>query len=389
MRILFSSWGSAGDLFPLIPIARAAESDGHRVHFLVPRALGLYLRALGIRASTMGSGTEVKAVSDPAAFSSRFDGWSAWRTTWVKYLAPELSQTVAAAERAIDSFDPDVVVTTTFATAARIAAVNRHVAHVTTSIYPQHKRLVDRTGRRFALRYVAQVARETALRGGDTWASIAWGVDANTLWLHDRALLGPHLDAASRIVGFPYWDGAVEASGAGDEAQTFIRRGEPPFLVTLGSFIGLHRRDVLEVAVDAVVASGRRCLVVGAPREAALGVPRGWACAVPFTPLSTLVAACPLVIHHGGIGTMFGVLRAGRPAVIVPQAYDQFFNAQLIDISGTGIDASRSTIGVAIDSGVDRQAEMTVASEQLSRKLVEPTRAAADALARIQRSSHV
>jgi UDP:flavonoid glycosyltransferase YjiC (YdhE family) len=383
VRILFSTWGPAGDLFPLIPIAGAAEAGGDETLFAVPRTLGLYLRALGIPAFALGSGSEARAVTDSEWFSPRFRGWSSWRTVWERYVVADLGESVDSAERIIHKFAPDVVATTTFAVAARIAAERCGVRTVNLSIYPQHAQRADSPRRSFAPTYLAAV-RSTVARSvasSDDLAGLAWGVDRGTIWLHDRAVLQSSFGEQATVVGFPYWDSAIPSPGALATGRAFVREGAAPVLVTLGSFIGLDHADVIREAVLILLDAGHRCLVVGARADVAstFGADRR-VCAIPFTPLSELTAGCRFLVHHGGIGTTFAAMSAGQPSVVIPQAYDQFFNAQLVEALGAGVDASAIPITDAI-SQVDSDClaiQETVARQ--AQQLVPPERAAQRAL---------
>lgn len=346
MRILFSTWGSAGDLFPLIPIAEAARASGSEVLFACPRTLGLYLRALGYRSVALGSGHEINAVLDPTVYSTRFDGWASWRSTWERYVAPELFDTARACEKVIEEWRPDVVVTTTFAAAARIAAFRKGVPHQGLTIYPQHRVLEREDDRRFAPTFLAQVrhAAGAAALAAHGLAASAWGLDNQTLLLHDPCLLGfAHQAGVDRAVGFPYWDASVASAASLDLAQEWLDADHAPVVVvTLGSFVGLHQKSVLKEAAAAAARAGCRGLVVGAPRD--LQGPSAQYDAdvlgIPFVPLSQIVGRARVVIHHGGIGTTFAALRAGRPAIVLPQSYDQPFNAQLIENAKVGFDGS-------------------------------------------------
>ena len=48
---------------------------------------------------------------------------------------------------------------------------------------------------------------------------------------------------------------------------------------------------------------------------------------VDYAPFSLLLPRVRAIVHHGGVGTLAQVLRAGVPQLVVPQAYDQFDNA--------------------------------------------------------------
>jgi rhamnosyltransferase subunit B len=65
---------------------------------------------------------------------------------------------------------------------------------------------------------------------------------------------------------------------------------------------------------------------LGAP--SGIPIPRGKDfLAMPYAPHDRVFRAASAVVHSGGIGTTARVLRAGRPALVVPWAYDQPDNA--------------------------------------------------------------
>jgi UDP:flavonoid glycosyltransferase YjiC (YdhE family) len=117
-------------------------------------------------------------------------------------------------------------------------------------------------------------------------------------------------------------------------------------VVTLGSFIGVAVEEPWRVAAEAIRACGVRAVFVGAAG--------GWAAEqfadrddivrVGFVPLSKFLPAADALIHHGGIGTTFGALAAGIPSVVLPQAFDQSFNARLVTAAGVGTGADAKTL---------------------------------------------
>jgi vancomycin aglycone glucosyltransferase len=54
---------------------------------------------------------------------------------------------------------------------------------------------------------------------------------------------------------------------------------------------------------------------------------------VNFEKLLPRVAA---IVHHGGAGTTTAAARAGKPQVIIPQMYDQFYLAHRVERLGIG-----------------------------------------------------
>jgi UDP:flavonoid glycosyltransferase YjiC (YdhE family) len=122
-------------------------------------------------------------------------------------------------------------------------------------------------------------------------------------------------------------------------------------LVTLGSFLGASQRDAWAETAQAVDELGVRALFVG-PQvrgdDKGADTPRN-ILSVGFVPLSRVLNRVDAVVHHGGIGTTFGSLRAGRPAAVIPQGFDQPFNAVLVDRVGAGINAGGMGVGAAIE----------------------------------------
>jgi UDP:flavonoid glycosyltransferase YjiC (YdhE family) len=132
---------------------------------------------------------------------------------------------------------------------------------------------------------------------------------ANFIFLDDPAPLDPELDA-------------------------WLAEGEPPVFVGFGSMSGAGTDRVERMIVEAVSATGRRC-IVGAG-WAGLGVgalPPGWR-VVREAPHALLFPRTAVVVHHGGSGTTASALRAGVPQVLLPLILDQFHHAHRLHVAG-------------------------------------------------------
>jgi UDP:flavonoid glycosyltransferase YjiC (YdhE family) len=88
------------------------------------------------------------------------------------------------------------------------------------------------------------------------------------------------------------------------------------------------------------------------------------------------------VIHHGGLGTTVGALRAGRASVVVPQAFDQSFSAALVERAGVGVAASVGDVGCALET-VLAQPAFGHAAAEMSARLVSPRVAASRVAERV------
>lgn len=347
---MISCFGSAGDLFPLVPIARELQARRHEVRFLTPRPLGIYLRLLGLPAWPIGEALEFSALRDPLAVTTRFGGWASWRRTLDAYIRPTLDVDVARAQQVINEWRPDVLVAGSLSIAARIAAGRERLPIIGLSIYPQHQRPRRSAAFALRLRHVVASLLDTDHQNPSVSRAI-WGDEESTHFLHDPALLVGDASATSRCLGFTYWDAAPYDAKDLSRIQDWYVPEAPTLLVTLGSFLGASQRRTWTAARAAVERLRIRAIFVG-PRNrdsaAALG-DSPYVLSVKYVPNTLILPTVDAVAHHGGVGTMFGTLMHGRPAIVLPLAYDQPYNARLVHRAGVGVDATRMALDAAIE----------------------------------------
>ncbi|MFF9198843.1 glycosyltransferase [Streptomyces sp. NPDC014779] len=107
------------------------------------------------------------------------------------------------------------------------------------------------------------------------------------------------------------------------DLAAFLDSGTPPVYVGFGSMPVRDAAEVARAAIGAVRAQGRRVLLS-----------RGWAGLTPADEgadcfavgevnQQALFARVAAVVHHGGAGTTTTAARAGAPQVLVPQMADQ------------------------------------------------------------------
>jgi rhamnosyltransferase subunit B len=149
-----------------------------------------------------------------------------------------------------------------------------------------------------------------------------------TLALFSRMLATPQPDwpPHTQATGFVFHD---EHNCLPPEVVQFLNAGSAPLVFTLGSAVVHTAGSFYQESVEAVRRLGcRAVLLVGTdpqnrPPEL---LPEG-VLAVPYAPYGDLFPRAQAIIHHGGIGTTAQALRAGRPMLVVPHAYDQPDNA--------------------------------------------------------------
>ena len=102
------------------------------------------------------------------------------------------------------------------------------------------------------------------------------------------------------------------------ELVAFLDVGTPPVYVGFGSM--RVAQDSAQTAIEAIRAHGRRALVARGWADLALIDDRDDCFAVGEVNQQALFGRVAAVVHHGGAGTTTTAARAGAPQVVVPQA---------------------------------------------------------------------
>ncbi|MGL4729537.1 MAG: nucleotide disphospho-sugar-binding domain-containing protein, partial [Bosea sp. (in: a-proteobacteria)] len=115
-----------------------------------------------------------------------------------------------------------------------------------------------------------------------------------------------------------------------------------------------------EAFIAACAACGARGVVLAGARHAdALRHHAGERVFIAdHAPHAALFPHADVVVHHGGVGTMLEVLRAGKPSLVLPFAHDQPWNALFLHERGLGMaiapaDWREDTIRAALASLLD------------------------------------
>jgi MGT family glycosyltransferase len=108
--------------------------------------------------------------------------------------------------------------------------------------------------------------------------------------------------------------------------------------VTLGTVFN-DDPALFGAAVEGARELGIRVVATVGPRNdpAILGPQPAHVTVERFIPQAELLPACAAVVSHGGSGTFLAALAAGVPQVLLPQAADQFLNAQAGERAGVAI----------------------------------------------------
>ncbi|WP_198535087.1 glycosyltransferase [Streptomyces natalensis] len=349
--MLLSTYGSRGDVEPLVGLAVQLRALGAEVRVCAPPDEDFAQRLAGVGVALVPVGRSARA--------------------WTKAAPPPSSLPQRAAEVVAGQFDAipaaaegcDVVVVTGMMPAAAGAlSVAEMLGIRSVSVTFQQLTLPSR--HRPPLAYPGRPFPPEV-----TDNRVLWDLDAQSInALFGEALnthrvangLPPVDDVRAYVLGDRPWlatdpvldpwqqtpDLDVVQTGAWilsdvhplpAELVAFLDVGTPPVYVGFGSMPMHGSTDVAQVAIEAVRAQGRRAVVA-----------RGWAGLAPIEGQDdcfvvgevnqhALFARVAAVVHHGGAGTTTTATRAGASQVVVPQAADQPYWAGRVADLGIGV----------------------------------------------------
>jgi UDP:flavonoid glycosyltransferase YjiC (YdhE family) len=187
----------------------------------------------------------------------------------------------------------------------------------------------------------------------------------------------------TKQTGFTFYDAA---SGAlPHELEAFLDAGEPPVVFTLGSAAVLDPGAFFHESIAAAKRLGIRALLIAGESRPTEIVPPNIH-VTGYAPYSATFARASAIVHQGGIGTTAQALRAGKPMIVVPYGFDQPDNAARVKRMGAGATIARqkydSQRAVSALQQVLEDASHAQRAEAVARQVREENgvRAACDAL---------
>jgi UDP:flavonoid glycosyltransferase YjiC (YdhE family) len=177
-----------------------------------------------------------------------------------------------------------------------------------------------------------------------------WGHSPHlTLGLFSPELAAPQRDwpAGAHATGFPYFE---QRAALPPGLERFLDAGDPPLVFTLGSAAVGTAGDFFQQSVEVARGLGKRAiLLVGRdPRNQPRDLPPG-VIALPYAPHAAVFPRASVIVHQGGIGTTGEAMRAGRPMLVVPYSHDQPDHAARLTRLGVArrVPRARYTVPIA------------------------------------------
>jgi rhamnosyltransferase subunit B len=360
MRIVLSSFGTLGDIHPLIAVALELQRRGHTPVLAVPELFRPKIISLGFEFAAVGP---ILDPEDNQLVAMLMDIRKGTERTLREILFPAIRQSFRELLAAVEEKGgadlmlagelvyqaPIVAEVTGIPWASHVLAplsfFSRYDAPVLPP-YPMLARLqpalpgMGRVIARFA-RWVTrswpepiyQLRAELGLGRGRDPIFEAKHSPYLVLAMFSPLLGEPQPDwpEATKVTGFVFYDGDAAQRELSPELERFLEEGPSPLVFTLGSAAVLDAGDFFEQSKTAAEMLGQRAvLLVGSdPRNIPTQVPKN-VCVANYAPYSRIFPRASVVIHQGGVGTTAQALISGRPMLVMPYSHDQPDNARRV-----------------------------------------------------------
>jgi UDP:flavonoid glycosyltransferase YjiC (YdhE family) len=320
MRILFTSAALCGHFYPLVPLAWTFRALGHEVLVavaddFVPEVLGAGLPSVSCGPTADFAGFAAEGTPELLAARRYGNGRVFGRNAAANL--PGLLEIAA-------SWRPDLVLSERAEAAGPVVASVFDVPSVELQ-----------WGIPLLAEYRAAAAEEFAAHLARLGLpAVPPPVTVLNPWPPSLRL--PHALAHRRMRNVPY-DGRARVP-----AWVWQPRSRPRVCLTLGTVLPRLGLDGMsEIVIPMLHALARLDVDVVVAVEDAVAA--GWpplpavATHVGRMPLSHVLRACDLAIHHGGQGTALTALGAGNPQLVLPVFDDQLDNAAAVVAAGAGL----------------------------------------------------
>jgi rhamnosyltransferase subunit B len=351
-RIVITSFGSFGDIYPYLGLARQLRQRGHDPVFATSAYYRPLIEGEGVAFCPVRPDVDLE---DHAAIRRAMEPKRGPAALVREYLLPHLRH--AYADLAAAARGADLLVTHPITFAGPIVAERQQIPWVSTVLAPMSffsaydlpvfpsllwlawlRRLGPGVSRglirvakwvtRCWTEPIRQLRAELGLPEGADPLYEGQFSPGLTLALFSCLLANPQPDwpPHTQVTGFICYQGP---SHLPPEVAQFLEAGPAPLVFTLGSSAVSAAGPFYQESVEATRRLGYRAvLLIGTdphnhpPEPLPAGV-----LAVPYAPHGDLFPRALAIIHQGGIGTTGQALRAGHPMLVVPHAFDQPDNA--------------------------------------------------------------
>ncbi len=359
-KIVFTTIGSLGDLYPQIAIALELRNRGHDIVFATMDKYRVKIEQLGFEFHPMRPDGMIMDTPEAIARIKHVDAGAEYCIK--KLLMPSLQDTYS--DLLEIARDADAIVAGDIVYAAPLVAEKLDIPWISLALSPiAFFSLADPSVP--LQRFLAKLNKlglpiSSRMIGLFKAVNKAWAepiyqlraelelppiyhnplVDRSTaalvLAMFSATLAQPQSDwdHNTLLAGFTWYDGNELNSELPPELQHFLANGEPPIVFTLGSAIVMIPGTFYPESIQAAIQLNRRAILLIGENTVPANLPAD-IIAIDYIPHSQIFPHACAIVHPGGIGTTAQALRAGVPTLIMPYSYDQPDNAARVERLGT------------------------------------------------------
>lgn len=361
MRIVLSTFGTFGDVNPLIALALELKRRGHRPALAVPEMFRNKIEPLGISFFSVRPNQDQ---TDKRLVALIYDKKKGTEYGLRQFLFPALRQSYEDLLAAVEADSgADLLLTGELAYAGPIVAEKTGIPWASyvlapfsffsaydppvlppypalakaQLVIPKIGHVVSHFARYVTRRWpepVYELRRELGLDRGEDPIFDAKYSKQLVLALFSRVLGEPQPDWPPHtvITDFVFYDDDPGHTELPPGLEQFLAAGPPPIVFTLGSAAVLDAGDFYNQSAEAArLLNLRAVLLVGNDPE---NIPRSpihdSICIAKYASYSKLFPRASAIVHQGGVGTTAQALRAGKPMIVMPYSHDQPDNARRV-----------------------------------------------------------
>jgi UDP:flavonoid glycosyltransferase YjiC (YdhE family) len=366
MRIVFTPWGSLGDLHPYLAVALEMKRRGHQIAVATS---SLY------RGKVMGEGLEFypvrpdmrKYIEDPKKIGEAMSTFRGSETIFRQMLMPnirDMYEDLNVAAEGADLLVGHVAMCATPLVAEkkdiRWISIVLQPALVWSDYDPPYLPLIGNALR--LSRGVSRIFRQFARKETERWIQPLYALrrelglplagkhplfegqysPAGSLAFFSPVFAPPQADWPTELAatGFPFYDKLEpgKASLTGD-IEEFLAAGEAPVVFTLGSTAAYVPSRFYETSAEVIERMKiRGILLAGSDFKNRLNIRSTKNMLIAeYAPYSKIFPRAAAVVHSGGVGTTAQALRSGIPMIVTPFSHDQPDNGARVTRLGTGM----------------------------------------------------
>jgi vancomycin aglycone glucosyltransferase len=349
LKVAISSIGSRGDVQPLLALALQLQSLGHSAVLCVAPNFKGWVESFGIACVPLG--LDVEQITRERAANKRKPTRAQMRE-WVPKSVRESFEVLGNAAQRCDL----IVGGGGLQTAGRSIAESLQRPYVYTAYCPaalpspRHSppmipwqslpRLVNRllwAGAGFVWNRVFRAAlnEERAKLGLGPVMDVQRHVLTEHPWLAADPVLAP-ADAAGgmQVTQTGAWF-LADPTELPDELERFLDDGEAPIYFGFGSMAASPETPA--TLVEAARTLGRRAIILQGWAKLNASDTNGDCISIGDVNHEKLFPRVAAIVHHGGAGTTTAAARAGKPQVVVPFLYDQYYWSHRVRQLGIGV----------------------------------------------------